>query len=681
MSAPPRHLDPLARVGAGPFALLHRPDTIGPAQVELLSGPVRSVPSIGDLPVGHAGPGGHDLIALLPYRQIRERGYACHDDGETLQAMIVRHAEVLDREALLATLPRRRVELIGGGFRVDDDAYAETVRRVLREEIGTGAGSNFVVHRSFTATVDHEPVAAALAMFRRLLLDESGAYWTFLVHTGTRTLVGASPERHLSVRHGVAVMNPISGTYRYPTTGPTLPGVLEFLDDPKETDELFMVVDEELKMLGRVCDRGATVVGPHLRPMGRVAHTEYFVEGPTSADPRTVLRETMFAPTVTGSPLENAFRVVARHEQEGRGFYSGVLALFGRDEVGAPALDSTILIRTADLGGDGRLSIGVGATLVRHSEPDAEVAETRAKAAGVLGATSWGDTGTGTEAGGVTVAGTDVDLGVELGGETGADTGADPEAEGAARPTGTTPRALAEHPQVVAALRRRNDALARFWLESPDERIRPRPELDGSAVTVVDAEDTFTTMLAHQLRALGCVVRIVEHGALVEDDLHTELVVLGPGPGDPTDLADPKVRALHVAVTDLLARRAPLLAVCLSHQVLAGSLGLDVRRRPEPHQGLRREIDLFGAREPVGFYNTFAAYAPPTDRPPGLPPALELSTDPSSGEVHALRGPTYAGIQFHPESVLTAHGPDILAALIGHLRAAAAPPIGLRPAG
>ena len=56
--------------------------------------------------------------------------------------------------------------------------------------------------------------------FRRLLERESGAYWTFLVQLGDRVLVGATPERHISVADGGAVMNPISGTYRYPPVPP-----------------------------------------------------------------------------------------------------------------------------------------------------------------------------------------------------------------------------------------------------------------------------------------------------------------------------------------------------------------------------------------------------------------------------------------------------------------------------
>ncbi|WP_030559838.1 chorismate-binding protein, partial [Streptomyces exfoliatus] len=109
------------------------------------------------------------------------------------------------------------------------------------DEIGQGAGSNFVVKRTFTAEIASYGPRSALTLFRRLLERETGSYWTFVVHTGDRTFVGATPERHISVRGGTAVMNPVSGTYRYPPSGPTLPEVMAFLADRKETDELTMV--------------------------------------------------------------------------------------------------------------------------------------------------------------------------------------------------------------------------------------------------------------------------------------------------------------------------------------------------------------------------------------------------------------------------------------------------------
>nr|WP_323375875.1 chorismate-binding protein [Streptomyces alkaliterrae] len=344
------------------FALLHRPEAADPHALEVLLGETTTCATIADLPLSEepaAGPAGrHELLALVPYRQLAERGFDVHDDGTPLVALRVAEQQTLPLSAALARLPNEPVKVDRGGFDLDDEEYARIVRRVVDEEIGGGEGANFVIKRSFTAWLPGFSAVGALSFFRRLLERETGAYWTFLVHTGDRVLLGATPERHVSVRDGTAVMNPISGTYRYPPGGPTLDGVLSFLTDRKETDELYMVVDEELKMMARICRAGGRLSGPYLKEMARLAHTEYVIRGRTDRDVREVLRETMFAPTVTGSPLENAARVISRHEPSGRGYYSGVAALVGRDAAGARTLDSSILIRTADVSADDRGALG-----------------------------------------------------------------------------------------------------------------------------------------------------------------------------------------------------------------------------------------------------------------------------------------------------------------------------------
>jgi phenazine biosynthesis protein phzE len=177
---------------------------------------------------------------------------------------------------------------------------------------------------------------------------------------------------------------------------------------------------------------------------------------------------------------------------------------------------------------------------------------------------------------------------------------------------------------------------------------------------VIDAEDAFTAMIAHQLRALGLAVTVHRadrpHGFARDD-----LVVLGPGPGDPRDGADPRVAALRADVAGLLDRRHPFVAVCLSHQVLSDHLGLPLRRLPRPNQGRQREIDLFGDREAVGLYNSFAAYCPEDKVDVAGVGLVEVSHDAATGEVFALRGPHFASMQFHAESVLTRGGPRIFA--------------------
>ncbi|MFG1917919.1 anthranilate synthase family protein [Micromonospora sp. NPDC048898] len=607
----------------GPFALVRRDDT---DELELFTGTVGTVDRLADIPLPPGTPGARTL-ALVPYRQITERGFACVDDGAPLECLQVREHRRIALADALAALPDEPVRTTDAAFDVTDEEYAETVRRVLAEEIGSGAGANFVIHRTLHATVQGRPLVAALAALRRLLVAERGAYWTFVVHTGTRTLVGASPERHVSVDDGLVMMNPISGTFRRSGDTPDRAALLRFLADPKEVEELYMVLDEELKMMATVAEHGGQVIGPHLKEMSHLAHTEYLLAGRGTRDVREVLRETMFAPTVTGSPMENACRVIARHEGRGRGYYAGVLALLGHDGAGRQTLDAPILIRTAEISPTGHLRVPVGATLVRHSTADGEVAETHAKAAGVLAALGLGP--------------------------------AAPAGDG-----GPVAR-LADDPEVRDALAARNAPLARFWLDQRAPGAPGLPGLVGRRVLIVDAEDTFTGMLAHQLGALGLAVSLRPWHAGGPVDGY-DLVVVGPGPGDPGSPAEPKMAVLRGLLTELLATGRPTLAVCLGHQVLAGMLGLALHRREAPYQGLQREVSLFGQTRRVGFYSTFTARAQ-ADRLVTAYGPVELARDPGDDAVHALRGRGFAGVQFHPESVLSPDGLAVLTELLADL--------------
>ncbi|MFE4959030.1 anthranilate synthase family protein [Streptomyces sp. NPDC056653] len=606
-----------------PFALLRR-RTPGRDHdtVEVLIGRVREVDRLADLPVGP-----QPSLALVPFRQIAERGFDVRDDGTPLSVLAADETYELPLATVLDVLPTHDVRVEDGAFDVPDEEYAGIVRRVIEDEIGQGEGANFVIRRTFQGGIPGFGRADALALFRRLLAGERGAYWTFVVHTGDRTLVGASPEVHVRMSGGTVVMNPISGTYRYPAEGPTAESLLAFLGDRKETEELSMVVDEELKMMCTVGDMGGVVIGPRLKEMAHLAHTEYELRGRSSLDVREVLKETMFAATVTGSPVQNACRVIERYEPGGRGYYAGALALLRQEPGGAQTLDSPILIRTADIAADGRLRVPVGATLVRRSDPASEVAETHAKAAGVLAA-----------------------LGVRPG-----------------RPRGERTRPqLAGDPRVRVALDARRDGLAPFWLRM-QERTQ---ELSGHAL-VIDGEDTFTAMLAHLLRASGLEVsvrRYDEPGLREAVRAHLGPVVLGPGPGNPADTGDPKMRLLREFAAELVRdHRHGLLGVCLGHELIAAELGLEIVRKTVPYQGAQTRIELFGRPETVGFYNSFTARCDDETVTELAAHSIEVSRDASTGELHALRGHGFASVQFHPESVLTLRGASIVAELLAGL--------------
>jgi phenazine biosynthesis protein phzE len=663
-----RFLDGGFDLTAGPFVLLSRPG-LDPGRVELLTGDIHTVGRLRDIEIPTGPPADRrptvDAFVMVPYRQIAERGFDRVDDGTPLLAMSIDRRTELDVDALARSVETVAITCGEPALDVDDGDYEDLVQRIIDDEIGTGVGANFVLSRAVHSRIERYGPAVAVKLFCRLVRQETGAYWTFLAHTGERTLIGASPERHLSLRDGTATMNPISGTYRYPASGPSRDGVLDFLADEKEANELYMVLDEELKMMARLCGRGGEVVGPFLKRMSSVAHTEYLINGATDRDPRTLLEQTMFAPTVVGSPLESACRVVRRYEPAGRGYYAGVMALVGRGGDGRPVMDSAIAIRTAEIGADGDLRLRVGATIVRDSSPAQEAAETRAKAAGLLRALGVAEL-TDARPDHVVMRGARrprVSLTPWRARSTGRRRRAGM-AEAASLPRTFGPGRLLEPDldrEVIDRLAQRNRHLSRFWLTAADRR-HDRGGLSGRAL-VIDAEDTFTAMIAHQVASLGLSVTVtsVLDGP---DPGAADLVVLGPGPGDPTDGGDERVAGLRSSVETMLADGTPFLAVCLSHQVVSHVLGLPVRPRPRPNQGVQRSIPLFGADARVGFYNTFSAYADGDRLASPVAGEVDVARDKATGEVFALRGRSFCSTQFHPESVLTEDGDALLAEMI-----------------
>jgi phenazine biosynthesis protein phzE len=632
---PPSAAESLAQVtGQEAWAVIRLRDS---DTVTLVGGPLVPAERLADIPLAEGVPGDgrrFDTLVAVPYRQVAERGFEVHDDGTPLAVVRIETERETPLAELLAALPDEPVEFTDrGGFDTSDAAYAETVGRIIADEIGNGEGANLVVGRHYRAALaDWTPstgTTKALTVLRRLLEQERGAYWTYCFWTGDRFLIGASPERHVSVHAGAVRMNPISGTFRLRGLegAERKERLLEFLADEKEIYELFMVVDEELKMMCDICHEGGQVLGPFLKPMTHLVHTEYLLAGRTRLDVRDVLRMSMFAATVTGAPVENACRLIKEYESEGRGYYAGALALIGRDEAGAPTADSPIVIRTADVGPDGQLKVTAGATLVRDSDPASEVAETAAKAGGILSAF-----------------------------------GLVPAASGEPAEIAD----LARDEDVLIALNSRNQRLSKFWL-TDQSGAAPAPELTGRSVAILHGEDDFANMLCHVFAVLGMKATVIRWedftpGAFDQYDL----AVVGPGPGDPRDGSSPKIARFRAAVDGLLAAGKPFLAVCLGHQVLCDRIGIPLAYKDIVFQGTQSTVTIAGRQEPVGFYNTFVGRVP---EGVALPDGVRAETDLASGDIHLVAGPHFRGVQFHAESILTENGVVILRDLLVELLA------------
>ena len=613
------------------WAIIRRSTRAGDRPTVGVVGGRRSVvESILDVPLAEGVPeAGHiaDRLVAIPFRQVAERGFEAHDDGTPLVVVDVETELEFSVDEVIDAIDDTGLEFSDrGGFETDDEEYGKLVEAIIRDEIGQGEGANLVIGRHYRASVADWGADKALTVFKRLLERERGSYWTYVFFTGDRYLVGASPERHVSIHGGDVRMNPISGTFRIPRdAGPGLKReLLDFLADEKEIYELFMVVDEELKMMCDICNEGGQVLGPFLKPMSRLVHTEYLLAGRTTRDPREVLRDTMYAATVTGSPVENACRLIKQYESVGRGYYGAALAILGRDEEGGPVVDSPIVIRTADVGLDGRLTVTAGATLVRDSDAAYEVAETHAKAGGILSA-----------------------FGLV--------------------PPAPTPSVnvaeLVSDEDVLLALNARNQRLSRFWLTDQGGAAAD-PRLAGKSAVILDGEDDFVNMLRHVLGVFGMSSTVVRHEDYAPGSLDGfDLVIVGPGPGDPRDGADPKMAQLRAAVAELMAAERPFLAVCLGHQALCHHLGLELAYKDIVFQGTQSPVSIDGRTERVGFYNTFVGRAGSA----GAPDGVEIEADPETGDIHLVRGPHYRGIQFHAESILTENGFDLLHTLVRDL--------------
>lgn len=184
-------------------------------------------------------------------------------------------------------------------------------------------------------------------------------------------------------------------------------------------------------------------------------------------------------------------------------------------------------------------------------------------------------------------------------------------------------------------------------------------------ILVVDNHDSFVHTLVGYLRQLGADVTLVEADALRVDALESTVqqwdgVMISPGPGTPEQAG-----ASVQVVTACAATQTPLIGVCLGHQAIAVAFGATVARAPELKHGMvsaitHESMSVFsGLPSPlnVGRYHSLAI-APET-----LPADLMITATTASGVIMAVRHrilPIH-GVQFHPESVLTEHGYDMLA--------------------
>lgn len=599
-----------------PFAVLEKA-----GRVIFYQGDVHTLDCLEDIHTLSAREG-RDVVFALPYRAIRERGFDAIGD-EPILAMSVKRSMTLDKPDVVAQIKDVPIILDGDIVpSISDEDYIQIVKDFQVNEIGGGNTSQTTISRCFSGKVKGLDIDVLLSIYRKLLLSR-GQYMTVLFGNvdisnpeKSQYLIGATPERHIEVTGNETIMIPIAGTLRKEDRATFEARLEKFLSDPKEINELFQVVDEEMKIMGVVAPEGGDIYGPYLREIGAVVHTEYELVGKRCMNSIEALRRAMHAPTVVGSPMQSAARIIAKYEKISRRYYGAEIGVYSAPRRASiyGDVDTAILIRTAEMFGDGAFHVQAGGGLVRDSVPEEEAKESRAKAMGMMGVMT-GSSITSEEY-----------LTSEL------------------------------RTKFAPLLSERNCRLSAFWMQRQNPYATSNHNLNGFKVTIINNEDDFAHMIGHMIKVSGAVVTVVDTFEYDTANDTADITVLGPGPGDPTDMTHPRMKKLQDIISALKKTERPMLGVCLGHQAIAVHEGLSVARQDESTQGLQRQVRVFGQMRRLGFYNSFSPVFTDEAR---ARVDLRLDLD-ENARIIAMQGDRFIGFQFHPESVMSEDGNDVM---------------------
>lgn len=450
--------------------------------------------------------------------------------------------------------------------------------------------------------------AALLALYRRYTEANPGAWCGFFADDEATILCG-SPELLVDWREDRIRMRPIAGTRSRGKDATADAAFAEELRaDPKERAEHAMLVDLVRNDLAHA-SRAGTVRVENFAGVERYRHVMHLVsevsgEARAGLDLESLIRAVFPGGTVTGAPKRRALARIGEFERGPRGAYTGAL---GYVALGG-ASQWNLMIRTLTATPT-QLVAHAGCGIVEASESEREAEELAAKA----------------------------------------------------------------QAQAEAALGRATPAQPahRCGEVEPGPRWEPghaAPRAASARVLIVDFEDSFVHNLADYCRRLGVAAEVVSAHAPPDPAWAGEFthLILSPGPGRPADFpAWPR----HLALAE--ARGVPVLGVCLGHQALGEAAGarLVCHRETVHGRGSRllrlpaAESDpLFGAwgGTTVGRYHSLVVIEPS--------PVMEPLATLEDGTLMAVRyrGRPHWGVQFHPESLLTDDGLDLIAAFLAY---------------
>ena len=478
--------------------------------------------------------------------------------------------------------------------------YASVVA-VARESFARGDLFEVVPSHRFYA-----PCPAPAAFFERLRERNPAPYEFFFNLGEDEYLVGASPEMYVRVTGDRVETCPIAGTIaRGEDAIGDAAAIRTLLTSPKEESELTMCTDVDRNDKSRICVPGSIkVIGRRqIELYSRLIHTVDHVEGMLRPgfDALDAFLTHMWAVTVTGAPKNWAMQFIEDHEAAPRRWYGGAVGMIGFDG----GMNTGLTLRTAHITG-GVAAVQVGATLLFDSEPAEEERETILKGRALLE----------TLAEAARAAAGEAEPGTGSGGAGLAAAAAGPGAAAGGLPGGGLPG-------------------------------------DGLRVLLVDHQDSFVHTLAGYFREQGAEVATLRAGfdpALL-DEFAPDLVVLSPGPGRPADFDCDKL------LSALDERGLPVFGVCLGLQAMVEHAGGSLGLLGTPVHGKPGQVRVLGGELLAGLPPEFTAarYHSLHARPEQVT-GFTVTAVTADGVVMAIEDAARGrwGVQFHPESILTA---------------------------
>lgn len=551
-----------------------------------------------------------EQIFITPFSQAKEKWFNVKSSWEKVISILVKEKKEFSFEEFEKTFEEKEINLeweLKEHFSKNE--YEEIVKSIIKDEIWNGEWSNFCIAQKIFWEIKDFDINKALSIFKNILSSEYWSYLQFIFFDWKEFFIWASPERNISVENNIVRMNPISWTFRkiwYKNYLDFKKDFIKFLDDKKEINELFMSVDEELKMMSKICSSWWIIVWPILKEMANLIHTEYLLSWKSEMKKLDIFRETMWACTVVWSPIENAFKIIKKYENFNRAYYAWAISYLENGNI-----DSSIMIRTLNIGINWHLEACVWASLVKDSIPENEYFEIKAKLKWVLNAISW---------------------------------------------TQNKKISFLEKyyldDEVQELLQKRNQHLSKTWFFKQDIKIQNRKE----NILIINNEDDFTNMIAHILKILWFKTILKNYFEIEKEDLEkNDLVLIWPWPWNPLDNSEKVLKILEI-IDYLNKNNKKYFWICFWHQLICRYLNILLRKKEIPTQWEQIEIDLFWKKEKVAFYNTFAWF----DENISSLKEINFSKEKTTWEIFAIRWKNFFSFQFHPESILTQNWVSIL---------------------